>query len=157
MYFKCKSPEVTLWGWRGYNSSIDKTTSNVTSVTMSGILYLLLFFACRVTSDTDRCYWQASPVSFWQFCIIISYFLGQFCRLFPLLTCCPCIGVSAKYWLYEELKFSIALQYFAWVSYSVLFILFAVGFSHIVSPQAVGKTKSWLGGLIDWLVDWLTL
>lgn len=46
---------------------------------------------------------------------------------------------AAKFWLYQELAFSPPLQYFAWVSYTLLFILFAVGFSHLVSPQACGK------------------
>ena len=45
----------------------------------------------------------------------------------------------AKFFLYEELKFSLALQYSVWVLYPVLLILFAVGFCHIVSPQAVGE------------------
>ncbi|XP_070207143.1 chloride channel protein 2-like [Littorina saxatilis] len=65
---------------------------------------------------------------------------------------------EAKYWLYEELMFSLPLQYFAWVSYSVLFILFAVGFSHIVSPQAVGsgipEMKTILRGVV--LKEYLT-
>ncbi|XP_076451979.1 chloride channel protein 2-like isoform X2 [Babylonia areolata] len=65
---------------------------------------------------------------------------------------------EAKYWLYEELRFSVVLQYFAWVSYSVLFILFAVGFSHIVSPQAVGsgipEMKTILRGVV--LKEFLT-
>jgi len=49
--------------------------------------------------------------------------------------------LSAKMWLYNELAFSLALQYFAWISYTILFILFATGFTHLVSPQAVGKFK----------------
>ena len=47
--------------------------------------------------------------------------------------------ISAKFWLYKELEFSMVLQYFAWVSYSVLFIVFATGFTHLVSPQAIGE------------------
>ncbi|CAC5376910.1 CLCN2 [Mytilus coruscus] len=46
---------------------------------------------------------------------------------------------SAKMWLYTELAFSLPLQYFAWISYTILFILFATGFTHLVSPQAVGS------------------
>ena len=46
---------------------------------------------------------------------------------------------SAKIWLYEELAFSVALQYVTWVLYSLLFIMFATGFTHLVSPQAIGK------------------
>ena len=48
--------------------------------------------------------------------------------------------ISAKIWLYEELAFSFALQYVTWVLYSLLFIMFATGFTHLVSPQAIGKS-----------------
>ncbi|XP_067658627.1 chloride channel protein 2-like [Haliotis asinina] len=65
---------------------------------------------------------------------------------------------EAKFWLYKELEFSIALQYFAWISYSVLFILFATGFTHLVSPQAVGsgipEMKTILRGVV--LKEYLT-
>ncbi|PVD36642.1 hypothetical protein C0Q70_03628 [Pomacea canaliculata] len=65
---------------------------------------------------------------------------------------------EAKFWLYDELKFSVPLQYFAWVSYSLLLILFAVGFSHIVSPQAIGsgipEMKTILRGVV--LKEYLT-
>jgi len=46
---------------------------------------------------------------------------------------------KAHYWLYTELQDYIALQYFAWVLFPLVFIAFSVGFVHIVSPQAVGS------------------
>ncbi|XP_050414602.1 chloride channel protein 2 isoform X1 [Patella vulgata] len=65
---------------------------------------------------------------------------------------------EAKFWLYQELAFSVTLQYFAWMSYSVLFILFATGFTHLVSPQAIGsgipEMKTILRGVI--LKEYLT-
>ncbi|KAK3105413.1 hypothetical protein FSP39_024702 [Pinctada imbricata] len=66
---------------------------------------------------------------------------------------------EAKTWLYEELSFSVTLQYFAWIGYSILFILFATGFTHLVSPQAVGsgipEMKTILRGVV--LKEFLTL
>ena len=50
--------------------------------------------------------------------------------------------LSAKIWLYEECSFSITLQYFCWVLYSLLLITFATGFTHLVSPQAIGMLYS---------------
>ncbi|CAL1547761.1 unnamed protein product [Lymnaea stagnalis] len=65
---------------------------------------------------------------------------------------------EAKFWLYDELQFSVGLQYLAWVSYSMLFILFAVGFTHLVSPQAIGsgipEMKTILRGVV--LKEYLT-
>ncbi|CAG5129965.1 unnamed protein product, partial [Candidula unifasciata] len=65
---------------------------------------------------------------------------------------------EAKFWLYEELQFSVGLQYLAWVSYSMLLILFAVGFTHLVSPQAIGsgipEMKTILRGVV--LKEYLT-
>ncbi|XP_061163559.1 chloride channel protein 2-like isoform X2 [Saccostrea echinata] len=65
---------------------------------------------------------------------------------------------AAKFWLYQELAFSPPLQYFAWVSYTLLFILFATGFSHLVSPQACGsgipEMKTILRGVV--LKEFLT-
>ncbi|BFZ23084.1 hypothetical protein BsWGS_26123 [Bradybaena similaris] len=65
---------------------------------------------------------------------------------------------EAKFWLYEELQFSVGLQYLAWVTYSMLLILFAVGFTHLVSPQAIGsgipEMKTILRGVV--LKEYLT-
>ncbi|BFZ23826.1 hypothetical protein BsWGS_26865 [Bradybaena similaris] len=65
---------------------------------------------------------------------------------------------EAKFWLYDELQFSVGLQYIAWVAYSMMFILFAVGFTHIVSPQAIGsgipEMKTILRGVV--LKEYLT-
>ncbi|PVD36643.1 hypothetical protein C0Q70_03629 [Pomacea canaliculata] len=66
--------------------------------------------------------------------------------------------MEAKFWVYQELKFSVALQFFIWVSYSVLLMLFAAGFSHVVSPQSVGsgipEMKTILRGVV--LKEYLT-
>lgn len=65
---------------------------------------------------------------------------------------------EAKLWLYEELAFSIALQFVAWVLYSLVFILFATGFTHLISPQAIGsgipEMKTILRGVV--LKEYLT-
>ncbi|XP_064610783.1 chloride channel protein 2-like isoform X2 [Liolophura sinensis] len=65
---------------------------------------------------------------------------------------------EAKIWLYKELSFSLPLQFVAWVSYSIVFILFATGFTHIVSPQAIGsgipEMKTILRGVV--LKEYLT-
>lgn len=49
------------------------------------------------------------------------------------------ISLSLAYkWIYKELKGNIPLQYLAWVSYPLIFILFSSLFCHLVSPQAIG-------------------
>ncbi|CAG2186165.1 CLCN2 [Mytilus edulis] len=65
---------------------------------------------------------------------------------------------SAKMWLYTELAFSLPLQYFRLDFIQILFILFATGFTHLVSPQAVGsgipEMKTILRGVV--LKEFLT-
>ncbi|GAB1605980.1 channel 2 isoform X11 [Argonauta hians] len=65
---------------------------------------------------------------------------------------------EAKLWLFEELSFSLPLQFVAWVTYSLMFILFATGFTHLVSPQAIGsgipEMKTILRGVV--LKEYLT-
>ncbi|XP_060599936.1 chloride channel protein 2-like isoform X2 [Ruditapes philippinarum] len=65
---------------------------------------------------------------------------------------------EAKIWLYEECSFSLTLQYFCWVLYSLLLITFATGFTHLVSPQAIGsgipEMKTILRGVV--LKEFLT-
>ncbi|XP_052820809.1 chloride channel protein 2-like isoform X3 [Mya arenaria] len=65
---------------------------------------------------------------------------------------------EAKIWLYQELSFSISLQYLSWVLYSILLITFAVGFTHLMSPQAIGsgipEMKTILRGVV--LKEFLT-
>ncbi|CAK8685546.1 unnamed protein product [Clavelina lepadiformis] len=46
---------------------------------------------------------------------------------------------KAHYWLFLELRDSAVLQYFTWVVFPLIFILFSIGFVHIVSPQAIGS------------------
>lgn len=45
---------------------------------------------------------------------------------------------SAYKWIHGELRGNIPLQYLAWVSYPLMFILFSSIFCHLVSPQAIG-------------------
>ena len=46
---------------------------------------------------------------------------------------------KAHYWLYLQLKYSVILQYFAWIGFPLTFISFSVFFVNIISPQAVGS------------------
>lgn len=66
--------------------------------------------------------------------------------------------LDARYWLFDELKFSVFLQYFSWISYSILLVFFSVGFAQIVSPQSVGsgipEMKTILRGVV--LKEYLT-
>ncbi|XP_052224832.1 chloride channel protein 2-like [Dreissena polymorpha] len=65
---------------------------------------------------------------------------------------------EAKIWLYDEASFSGPLQYLCWVLYPLLLILFATGFTHLVSPQAIGsgipEMKTILRGVV--LKEFLT-
>lgn len=45
---------------------------------------------------------------------------------------------SAYKWIHGELRGNIPLQYLAWVSYPLMFILFSSLFCHLVAPQASG-------------------
>ena len=45
---------------------------------------------------------------------------------------------TAHTWLYEELSYSIPLQYLAWVCFPLVFICFSTGFVHVVGPNAIG-------------------
>lgn len=65
------------------------------------------------------------------------------CMSIPLYTSCvPFFFVicpsSAYKWIHGELKGNIPLQYLAWVSYPLIFILFSSLFCHLVAPQAIG-------------------
>ncbi|KAK7899279.1 hypothetical protein WMY93_020132 [Mugilogobius chulae] len=68
-------------------------------------------------------------------------------------------SLQAYKWIYGELKGKILLQYVAWVSYPLLFILFSSLFCHLVSPQAIGsgipELKTILRGVV--LKEYLTL
>ncbi|KAH3783886.1 hypothetical protein DPMN_161836 [Dreissena polymorpha] len=65
---------------------------------------------------------------------------------------------EAKMLLYEEFSFSVPLQYVGWVLYSLLLIMFATGFTHLMSPQAIGsgipEMKTILRGVV--LKEFLT-
>ncbi|XP_052225783.1 chloride channel protein 2-like isoform X2 [Dreissena polymorpha] len=65
---------------------------------------------------------------------------------------------EAKMLLYEEFSFSLPLQYVGWVLYSLLLIMFATGFTHLMSPQAIGsgipEMKTILRGVV--LKEFLT-
>uniref|UniRef100_A0A096ME46 Chloride channel, voltage-sensitive 1a n=1 Tax=Poecilia formosa TaxID=48698 RepID=A0A096ME46_POEFO len=68
-------------------------------------------------------------------------------------------SLQAYKWIYKELKGNIPLQYLAWVSYPLMFILFSSLFCHLVSPQAIGsgipELKTILRGVV--LKEYLTL
>ncbi|XP_059205197.1 chloride channel protein 1-like [Centropristis striata] len=68
-------------------------------------------------------------------------------------------SLQAYKWIYVELKGNIPLQYMAWVSYPLIFILFSSFFCHLVSPQAIGsgipELKTILRGVV--LKEYLTL
>ncbi|XP_061597623.1 chloride channel protein 1-like [Cololabis saira] len=62
-------------------------------------------------------------------------------------------------WIYGELRGNVPLQYLAWVSYPLIFILFSSLFCHLVAPQAIGsgipELKTILRGVV--LKEYLTL
>uniref|UniRef100_A0A3Q2Q6R8 Chloride channel, voltage-sensitive 1a n=1 Tax=Fundulus heteroclitus TaxID=8078 RepID=A0A3Q2Q6R8_FUNHE len=68
-------------------------------------------------------------------------------------------SLQAYKWIYKELRGNIPLQYLAWVSYPLIFILFSSLFCHLVSPQAIGsgipELKTILRGVV--LKEYLTL
>lgn len=49
----------------------------------------------------------------------------------------------------EILKFSVALQFLAWVSFYVVFACVAVGLTHIIAPTAIGKLTQINTDIID--------
>ncbi|XP_058474571.1 chloride channel protein 1-like [Solea solea] len=68
-------------------------------------------------------------------------------------------SLEAYKWIHGELRGNIPLQYLAWVSYPLIFILFSSLFCHLVSPQAIGsgipELKTILRGVV--LKEYLTL
>ncbi|KAK2830812.1 hypothetical protein Q5P01_018743 [Channa striata] len=68
-------------------------------------------------------------------------------------------SLQAYKWIHGELRGNIPLQYLAWVSYPLMFILFSSIFCHLVSPQAIGsgipELKTILRGVV--LKEYLTL
>ncbi|XP_076611490.1 chloride channel protein 1-like [Chaetodon auriga] len=68
-------------------------------------------------------------------------------------------SLQAYKWIYGELRGNIPLQFLAWVSYPLMFILFSSLFCHLVSPQAIGsgipELKTILRGVV--LKEYLTL
>ncbi|XP_035537871.1 chloride channel protein 1-like [Morone saxatilis] len=68
-------------------------------------------------------------------------------------------SLQAYKWIHGELKGNIPLQYLAWVSYPLIFILFSSLFCHLVAPQAIGsgipELKTILRGVV--LKEYLTL
>lgn len=56
----------------------------------------------------------------------------------PAPVCFFCL--SAYKWIHSELRGNIPLQYLAWVSYPLIFILFSSLFCHLVAPQASGQS-----------------
>ncbi|KAM6899715.1 chloride channel protein-like [Xenentodon cancila] len=68
-------------------------------------------------------------------------------------------SLQAYKWIHWELRGNIPLQYLAWVSYPLIFILFSSLFCHLVAPQAIGsgipELKTILRGVV--LKEYLTL
>uniref|UniRef100_A0A7N8YC35 Chloride channel, voltage-sensitive 1a n=1 Tax=Mastacembelus armatus TaxID=205130 RepID=A0A7N8YC35_9TELE len=68
-------------------------------------------------------------------------------------------SLQAYKWIHGELRGNIPLQYLAWVSYPLLFVLFSSLFCHLVSPQAIGsgipELKTILRGVV--LKEYLTV
>ncbi|XP_029986412.1 chloride channel protein 1-like, partial [Sphaeramia orbicularis] len=68
-------------------------------------------------------------------------------------------SLQAYKWIYVELRGNVLLQYVAWVSYPLLFILFSSLFCHLVAPQSIGsgipELKTILRGVV--LKEYLTL
>ncbi|XP_034401401.1 chloride channel protein 1-like [Cyclopterus lumpus] len=68
-------------------------------------------------------------------------------------------SLQAYKWIHGELRGNIPLQYLAWVSYPLIFILFSSLFCHLVAPQAIGsgipELKTILRGVV--LKEYLTL
>ncbi|CAH1772897.1 unnamed protein product [Owenia fusiformis] len=66
---------------------------------------------------------------------------------------------EARLWLYDLSKISVALQYFTWILFPLIFLLFSVGFTHLVAPQAIGsgipEMKTILRGVV--LKEYLTM
>ncbi|XP_014665771.1 PREDICTED: chloride channel protein 2-like [Priapulus caudatus] len=65
---------------------------------------------------------------------------------------------EARIWLYRELEGHVALQFFTWITFPTVFILFSNGFTHLVSAQAIGsgipEMKTILRGVV--LKEFLT-
>ncbi|XP_077998012.1 chloride channel protein 2-like [Glandiceps talaboti] len=65
---------------------------------------------------------------------------------------------TAHVWLFYELDGRPILQFFAWVAFPIIFIMFSTGFTHLVGPNAIGsgipEMKTILRGVI--LKEYLT-
>jgi len=48
--------------------------------------------------------------------------------------------VAARIWLFLDMNYHIALQYFAWIILPICLVLFSAGFVHVIAPQAIGKS-----------------
>uniref|UniRef100_A0A8C6MGB5 Chloride channel, voltage-sensitive 1a n=1 Tax=Nothobranchius furzeri TaxID=105023 RepID=A0A8C6MGB5_NOTFU len=68
-------------------------------------------------------------------------------------------SLQAYKWIHGELRGNIPLQYLAWVSYPLMFIIFSSLICHLVAPQAIGsgipELKTILRGVV--LKEYLTL
>ncbi|XP_040045568.2 chloride channel protein 1 isoform X1 [Gasterosteus aculeatus] len=68
-------------------------------------------------------------------------------------------SLQAYKWIHGELRENIPLQFLAWVSYPLIFILFSSFFCQLVAPQAIGsgipELKTILRGVV--LKEYLTL
>lgn len=98
------------------------------------MFYFYLFFLYR----------PLSPAIHPSLCFsIIILFVFPFLLFHPPLlsvsfSFLPFLPLPAYKWIYGELRGNIPLQYLAWVSYPLIFILFSSLFCHLVAPQAIG-------------------
>ena len=96
-------------------------------------------------STCSRCYQAAVAIKLriyqhigaeWVFLLLLGIIMAllSFAMDYTIQKC-----QKAHYWLYTELQNYVVLQYFAWVFFPLTFVVFSVGFVHVVSPQAIGS------------------
>eukprot|EP00117_Sycon_ciliatum_P024435 scpid42908/ scgid20503/ Chloride channel protein 2 len=72
----------------------------------------------------------------WIFLLILGISMALL-SFFVDYTIQQCLRVH--FWLYSELTQLVGIQYIIWIIYPCILIMFSVGFTHIVSPHAVGS------------------
>ena len=60
----------------------------------------------------------------------------------PSLSLLPSLPAHVVLSLQLSSHLHVVLQYFLWVGFSLLFVLFSIGFVQVVSIHAIGKTPS---------------
>jgi len=107
----------------------------------------------RTTGPTMHCRTGATWIRFFLFsihrCLVLPFvslslslspsLLPSLLSLPPSLPLSPSSSPPPAYkWIHVELRGNVPLQYLAWVSYPLIFILFSSLFCHLVAPQAIG-------------------